>query len=202
MVVLSLDFYLGARFGPEMFWGIDIKSGVRQSLLPDGVSDEELEALLKNESQQITFHEVLENKSDQTVKSEEWVRPDDSSQFVEGSDVNFKPATTKLPQKEEPRKEELKLEVKTELKTELKKEEGRYTLQVGSFAEETKAHEVEDRMKSLGLSVFVKEVALPQKGKWYRVYVGRYPDMKEADTAKDRLYREHHVMPVVVKLNQ
>lgn len=180
VIVLGLDFYLGARFGPEMFWGIDIKKDSIQSLLPDGVSDQELEALLKSESQQITFHEVLENKVDQTIKSVELVKENNPSQFVEGPDVPFKPPTVK----------------------ESKKEEGRYTLQVGSFAEETKAHEVEDRMSRLGLSVFVREVALPQKGKWYRVYVGRYPDMKEADSAKDRLYKEHHVMPVVVKLSQ
>ncbi len=57
-----LDFYLGARFGPEMFWGIKVDKNNPISLLPNDVSDQELESLLKDGATKITFHEVLQDK--------------------------------------------------------------------------------------------------------------------------------------------
>lgn len=59
-----LNFYLGARFGPEMFWGIKIDRLNQGSLFPEGLSEEELEALMNEEnSQPLTFHKTLETGS-------------------------------------------------------------------------------------------------------------------------------------------
>lgn len=63
VAALFLDFYLGARFGPEVFWGIDLEKGVHQSLLPDQAAQVELESLLKETAlPALTFHQELENK--------------------------------------------------------------------------------------------------------------------------------------------
>ena len=62
MALSFLIFYLGARFGPKLFWGLSLDEiGIRQSLLPDDVTDEELEALLKEEGvAPTTFYDTLE----------------------------------------------------------------------------------------------------------------------------------------------
>ena len=46
LVAGFLDFYLGARFGPEIFWGIRVDRLDRERLLPSNPLSGELEALL------------------------------------------------------------------------------------------------------------------------------------------------------------
>lgn len=56
-------FYLGARLGPEIFWGFKVDRLSQQTLLPEEVTDDELRALLKeSEMSNLTFHESLGKK--------------------------------------------------------------------------------------------------------------------------------------------
>lgn len=65
------SFYLGARFGPEMFWGIKLDHLSFEPLLPEEVTDAELEALLQGENSKTTFHEVLEGKITRSLNQQE-----------------------------------------------------------------------------------------------------------------------------------
>jgi cell division septation protein DedD len=57
---------------------------------------------------------------------------------------------------------------------------GRFTVNVGSFKERVKAERLMNELKEKGYKVFVAEAIIPQKGTWYRVSVGRFPSLKEA----------------------
>jgi cell division septation protein DedD len=59
---------------------------------------------------------------------------------------------------------------------------GRFTVNVGSFKERVKAERLMNELKEKGYKAFVAEAAVPQKGTWYRVSVGRFPSREEAQT--------------------
>jgi cell division septation protein DedD len=55
-----------------------------------------------------------------------------------------------------------------------------YTIQVASFRSPKEAQKYARLLGSRGYEALVKKVNLPQKGIWYRVYVGRFNSFKEA----------------------
>ncbi|UCD71445.1 MAG: SPOR domain-containing protein [Syntrophobacterales bacterium] len=57
---------------------------------------------------------------------------------------------------------------------------GRYTINVGSFRERVKAERLMKELKEKGYKAFVAEAAIPKKGTWYRVSIGRFPSRGEA----------------------
>ncbi len=64
LVIGFITFYLGARFGPEVFWNIQVDRLAQESLLPSETSEEELLKLLNEESlPKVTFHEELQKNS-------------------------------------------------------------------------------------------------------------------------------------------
>ncbi|MFQ6077652.1 MAG: SPOR domain-containing protein [Thermodesulfobacteriota bacterium] len=59
---------------------------------------------------------------------------------------------------------------------------GRFTVNIGSFRERTRAERLMNELKAKGYKAFVAEATIPQKGTWYRVSLGRFPSRKEAQT--------------------
>jgi cell division septation protein DedD len=57
---------------------------------------------------------------------------------------------------------------------------GRYTVNVGSFRKRVRAERLRKELEGKGYQAFVAEAAIPQKGTWYRVSVGRFPSRGEA----------------------
>ena len=55
-----------------------------------------------------------------------------------------------------------------------------FSLHIGSFRELQNARAEEERLKSSGLDAFWKKVAIPGKGEWFRVYVGKHKTRDEA----------------------
>ncbi len=68
---------------------------------------------------------------------------------------------------------------------------GSYALQVGSYPKESDAKDQLPTFSSLGLPVQIKQVVIEGKGTWYRILVGEFPSIKEADTA-GRAYQADH----------
>lgn len=58
----------------------------------------------------------------------------------------------------------------------------RFTINVGSFRERVRAERLMNELKAKGYETFVAEAAVPRKGTWYRVSVGRFPSREEAQT--------------------
>lgn len=63
LLVSFITFYLGARFGPEIFWNIQVDRINQETLLPSETSEQELALLLKEETvPAVTFHDELQKK--------------------------------------------------------------------------------------------------------------------------------------------
>jgi cell division septation protein DedD len=61
-----------------------------------------------------------------------------------------------------------------------KTEQPYFSLHVGSFRELQNASAEEERLTSSGLDAFRKKVAIPGKGEWFRLYVGKHSTRDEA----------------------
>lgn len=208
LVALSvLIFYLGARFGPKLFWGFSLDEiGNRQSLLPSEVTDEELEALLKEEGiAPTTFYDTLEAvtvmkvnlpRHDSFPSPSATTSPADrqpSPQKGEGdlkSPKKFLPAVAALPQKKE------------EITAVIEKELARYTLKVGSFGSPVEAKTLQSKLARAGYAVSVRAVKIPEKGEWYRVYLGRYSSQSQAESIGKKLQSTYGITPAVVPLDR
>ncbi len=74
----------------------------------------------------------------------------------------------------------------------------RYTLQVGSYPS---LHEAEPELLKLnenGLRAEVREVELAGKGKWFRLFVGQFESVKDAEKAGKSFKKERRIAEFVV----
>ena len=55
-----------------------------------------------------------------------------------------------------------------------------YMVQVSSFRELAGAEVMKNQLMTNGYSAFLTEVVIPDKGIWYRVYLGKYANREEA----------------------
>jgi len=58
-----------------------------------------------------------------------------------------------------------------------------FTVQVSSFQELDRARDMRGRLSKKGYSAFYLKVDIPEKGVWYRVYLGTYSTRQEAKMA-------------------
>lgn len=65
---------------------------------------------------------------------------------------------------------------------------GHYAIQVASFSEKKGADTLAQKLKKKGFNSYVVAGEVPQKGRWYRVRVGSYPNRDEAKKAGDRIH--------------
>lgn len=75
---------------------------------------------------------------------------------------------------------------------------GRYTLQVGSYPS---LHEAEPELLKLnenGLRAEVREVDITGKGKWFRLFVGQFESVKDAEKAGKSFKQERRISEFVV----
>ncbi len=69
----------------------------------------------------------------------------------------------------------------------------RYSVQVASFSEKKGADQLAQKLKKKGLDSYVVTGDVPQKGRWYRVRVGPYPNRDEAKKAGDRIHESERL---------
>ena len=72
-----------------------------------------------------------------------------------------------------------------------------YTIQVSAYRDPKTSNRVARKLITGGDPAFTSPVDLPEKGKWYRVYIGNYSTLAEAKTAatglKNRKFRYVHI---------
>ncbi len=71
-------------------------------------------------------------------------------------------------------------------------EEG-YSIHVGSFKVKENAFDLRDRLQSKGYPVLCSLLPIPGKGEWYRVEVGYYSSLEEAQQAASKLESEEKI---------
>lgn len=98
--------------------------------------------------------------------------------------------------KAEPKTE--KKTAKTEPKVAAEPAGGRYTLQVGSYPSLHDAEPVLLQLNENGLRAEVREVELAGKGKWFRLFVGQFDSVKEAEKAGKSFKKERRIAEFVV----
>jgi cell division protein FtsN len=124
--------------------------------------------------------------------------PTELHKEVKKPEVGAQPETAEVPVvKTEPkRKAEPKAAAQTERAT--SNAASRYTLQVGSFPS---LHEAEPELLKLnenGLRAEVREVELAGKGKWFRLFVGQFESVKDAEKAGKSFKKERRIAEFVV----
>lgn len=72
---------------------------------------------------------------------------------------------------------------------------GKFVVQVASYHEKKEAEELRDRLKSDGISAYIVESKLPEKGTFYRVRIGRHLDQKAAQEMAVKAGKEAIVIP-------
>lgn len=70
---------------------------------------------------------------------------------------------------------------------------GQYTLQIGSYPTLEEAAKVASSLEALGIKTFFRNVEIPSKGKWFRIYSGGFKTQNEAESAGER-YKKQHVI--------
>ncbi|NIS61927.1 MAG: hypothetical protein GTO13_14880 [Proteobacteria bacterium] len=81
---------------------------------------------------------------------------------------------------------------------EQKRPTGRYTVNVASFRQRVRAERLTKGLEKKGYKAFVEEAAIPKKGTWYRVAVGRFSSRGEAQ-AFARTLKEKEKMDSFVR---
>ncbi|MFH0925000.1 MAG: SPOR domain-containing protein [bacterium] len=68
-----------------------------------------------------------------------------------------------------------------------------YTIQIKSFKEAEEAYNFIDDLKIKGYPAYVKVTKIENKGTWYRVRVGKYDKMEEAEEIGERLQKNENI---------
>lgn len=79
---------------------------------------------------------------------------------------------------------------------------GKYTVNVASFRERRRAERLMNDLKEKGYDAFVTEASIPQRGTWYRVAVGRFPSVEEAQVFAQALKEKENLDFFVRKLKK
>jgi cell division protein FtsN len=77
------------------------------------------------------------------------------------------------------------------------REEGKakFVVQVSSYHQKNEAEEARDRLKENGISAYIVESNIPEKGTWYRVRVGRHLDQQKAREMADKAGKGAIIIP-------
>jgi len=79
---------------------------------------------------------------------------------------------------------------------------GRYTVQIGAFQNQTEANKLVSSLKSSGYPAFIKQLQTPDKKNWYRVRVGTFSTRPDAVVYGEKLKRsETKVKSVFITVN-
>jgi cell division septation protein DedD len=96
-----------------------------------------------------------------------------------GSDIVAVPLPLQEPKQPEVKKQEVK-----------KRVAGQYSIQFGSFPKKEEADQLVSQLKARGHDPYIILAEVPNKGTFYRVRVGRYPDRPMAQAAGEKIAHE------------
>lgn len=78
--------------------------------------------------------------------------------------------------------------------------EARWTLQLSSFQDEEEATTFYNELRGAGYEPFITRAEVPEKGTWFRVRLGRYPDYESAIAAKAKFEERQQIIAYVTRL--
>ena len=155
----------------------------------------------------------------QFIDSHKWVRATDLKDMTfkfEVTDIIFQnkisritPLNTEEEEQLEPRKESVKKKVRGEDDVKrpghqikkAKKNSTYFVLQIASYREVNLANKEAQRWRDKGYRVKVRRADLdPEKGIWYRVYLGEYRSVEEATNSAKKLAQKHDLRSYVVPI--
>ena len=112
--------------------------------------------------------------------------------------VAFQLGGLRKPQKMLPTSETVKEEIVPITETKLQAEEKpilslekKFTIQVASFQDKARAEIVASSLKQKGYQPAISPKELPEKGTWYRVFVGDFDTEEEARSLLEKLKESH-----------
>jgi len=73
-----------------------------------------------------------------------------------------------------------------------------FWVQVSSFQAQDRAQTLLGFLREKGFAAFVARVEVAGKGTWYRVYLGKFADRKEAERVSEKAKTRHGLSPVIV----
>jgi len=155
----------------------------------------------------------------QFIDSHKWVRATDLKDMTfkfEVTDIIFQdkisritPLNTEEEEQLEPRKESVKKKVRGEDDVrrpghqikKAKKKSIYFVLQIASYREKDRANKEARRWRDKGYRVKVRRADLdPEKGIWYRVYLGEYRSVEEATNSAKKLAQKHNLRSYIVPI--
>jgi cell division septation protein DedD len=80
------------------------------------------------------------------------------------------------------------------------KKPGKYTLQLSSFQDRAEAEAFLAKVSGAGYKPYIVESVVPDRGTFYRVRLGEYPDHDTALTAKSDFEKSQHIIAYVTRL--
>jgi DedD protein len=177
LATLFFVFYMGARYGPELF-------NNNQSVV-------QREHLIIPDSEPKTVEEII-GKTGYTYPD---LLTDSSSDKVSRPIVK----TVEPPQTNRVETNLAKAEKAPELRLRSKvKNDYKFTVQVGSYQTPTDASSAIDRWRNKGYDSFMSIGEIPNKGTWYRVRVGGFKTRDEAETFMGSFRKKEKVPAFVV----
>lgn len=209
VLISTMSFYLGAKYGRivlvMLHHEISEPSG---AFLPDEKIYEEIRQILAESDQKFNFHGIVaERQSQIPVKN---VTPKESplvkiNKPVVQMDALNKP---KNPDVGSLIARELSLPPDTSsvsapsaVHEEFKpvaKPIQQYKLQIGSFADRTRALKSRDEWRSRGYDVELFETRIPGKGRWFRLHIGSYNTREAALETQKTLLKKFHQTAMVL----
>ena len=80
---------------------------------------------------------------------------------------------------------------------------GNFTVQIGAFRSESRAHEAIAKYKSMGYDAYIEETKVKGSERaWYRVRIGRYQRSSEAKRIADELNAKGNIKAWVDKVSR
>lgn len=106
---------------------------------------------------------------------------------ISPQEVIRQPAEQPVQQPEQPAQEPVEIEQPTVVRESETSEYGFYTIQLSSWRTRSKADAQARYYQGLGLETYVQRAEVPGTGTWFRVRVGRYSSLSNANTAAESL---------------
>ncbi|MBX7148357.1 SPOR domain-containing protein [bacterium] len=198
LVVMGIVvFYVGARFGPKLLWGINIDFSRQHAILPQEIPEEELKKLIAEHKDQfkLTFYDELEREK-QNLEMKDAEKPfvplpaDAIKEEAVPKEENkvLEKTTAEGPAMETPKKDEpvipsVSKPVPAPATTPVKVAEKEIPL---PKKEEVKKSEPV-LVKAPPVEVKAEDIIPENKPKSYTLHVGQYTDIKKMEKMQERL---------------
>jgi len=176
---LFFIFYLGARYGRELF-GLPSSSPAiaqKQKGMPEVTNtmetvvstthDPEIKALTK---------EIMNSAPTSDLKQ----RVEDMLKTTDHGPSRNSPSSIVHSPKPPEEKPEVAVQEKPQPVIATAPANARYSIQVGSYPNPDEAHEVVNNWKEKGYEAYLLSADIPDKGRWYRVRLGAFDTKEEA----------------------